>query len=168
MLDRIKRGAIAGVVTGFAVALVVFLHDLLIREPFSTPRLLGRNLLGAPVEGAAGEGGLAWVARTLVAGWEVVAYSAVHFLAFALFGVLGAWVFHSGRVRGNVLTGALFGLGVGSAMFYAGLVLVGPSFLAFPDWRLVAAMNALAGVVLVSQVVDIADPEAPPDLDSAR
>lgn len=155
MLERLRRGATAGIIAGFVVALVVLGHDLLVREPFSTPRVLARNLLGAPVEGQAGEtGALDWLARTLVAGWELVAWSAVHFAAFALFGVLGARVFRSGRVAGNVLSGALFGLVAGSAMFYAGLWLVAPSFVAAPDWRLVAAVNALAGVVVVSQLVD--------------
>jgi len=155
MLDRLKRGGTAGIIAGFAVAVVVLLHDLLARKPFSTPRVLGRNVLGAPVDGeAGGPAALDWIARTLIAGWELVAWSAVHFAAFALFGVLGAWVFRPGRLAGNVLSGALFGLVVGSAMFYAGLWLVAPSFVAAPDWRLVAAMNALAGVVVVSQLVD--------------
>lgn len=158
MLDRLRRGGTAGIIAGFVVALVVLVHDLLVREPLSTPRLLGRNLLGAPVEGgASGTGALDWLARTLVAGWELAAYSVVHFGAFALFGVLGAWVFRPGRIAGNVLSGALFGLVAGSAMFYAGMWLVAPSFLAAPDWRLVAAMNALAGVVLVSQLVEVAE-----------
>lgn len=160
MLDRLKRGGVAGIIAGFVVALAVLAHDLLARGPFSTPRLLARNVLGAPVEGQApGTGMLDWLARTLVAGWELAAYSAVHFAAFALFGVLGAWVFRPGRVTGNVLSGALFGLVAGSAMFYAGVWLVAPSFVAAPDWRLVAAVNALAGVVVVSQLVDAPDPD---------
>lgn len=162
MLDRLKRGGTAGVIAGFVVALAVLAHDLVAREPFSTPRLLARNVLGAPVEGqTAGSGTLDWLARTLVAGWELAAYSAVHFAAFAVFGVLGAWVFRPGRLAGNVLTGALFGLVAGSAMFYAGLWLVAPSFVAAPDWRLIAAVNALAGVVVVSQLVDAPDPDVP-------
>lgn len=162
MLDRLKRGGTAGIIAGFVVALVVFAHDLFVREPFSTPRLLARNLLGAPVQDQSGGGGiLDWVAGALVAGWELVAWSAVHFAAFALFGVLGAWAFRPGRLAGNVLSGALFGLVTGSAMFYAGLWLVAPSFLAVPDWRLIAGVNALAGVVLVSQLVDAPDPDSP-------
>ncbi len=159
MLDRIKHGAIAGVVSGLAVAIGVFVFDLFARHPLATPRLLGHTLMGAPVEGTGG-GGLDWLARMLVAGWELVAYSAVHFFAFALFGIAGAWVFAPGRMVANVLTGALFGLVAGSAMFYAGLLAVGPAFVAVPDWRLVIAMNAFAGIVLVSELADSPDPRA--------
>lgn len=162
MLDRIKRGAIAGFMAGVAVAIVVLVHDIFARTPLATPRLLARNLLGAPLEsGSSGGGALAWIAGMLVAGWELLAYSVVHFAAFVVFGVLGAWAFHPRRLPGNALTGALFGLVGGSAMFYAG-ALMAPAFVALPDWRLVAAANAFAGVVLVSQLVDAPDPDADP------
>lgn len=160
MFDRVKAGAIAGLAAGLSVAVMVLVYDLVRLEPLATPTLLASNVLGAPVELHDGWGAVAWLADALEIAWAVLGYAAAHFLVFALVGVGAAFVFGPSLVSANVATGALYGALVGTAVFYAGLALVAPQFVAIPDWRLVVITNAVAGVVLVSQLIDVPDPEA--------
>ena len=158
MLNRIKAGIVAGLAAGLAVAVMVLVYDLAHREPLSTPALLASTVLGTPVDVEPGLGLVAWVTSVLRAGWAISAYTAAHFAVFALVGVGAAFVFMRGRIRGNVLTGALYGALAGTAVFYMGLALVAPEFVAVPDWRLVVLTNAVAGVVIVSQLLDHPEP----------
>lgn len=166
MLDWVKRGLVAGFTGAVTIAAAVFLYDLFSSGPFATPDALARNLLGAPVvpvEGAetaavAGAGTLAWIADASAGAYRLALYTLVHFAAFLLLGIAGAWLFLRTGVPGNVLTGALFGAGIGTAAFYAGFALLAPGSVQLPAVGLVVAMNAIAGVVMVSQIVDAPDP----------
>lgn len=166
MLDWVKRGLVAGFTGAATIAAGVFLYDLIVSEPLATPDALARNLLGAPVvpvEGteaavAGGTGTLAWIADAGVGAYRLALYTLVHFAAFLLLGLSGAWLFLRAGVPGNVLTGALFGAGIGTAVFYAGFALLAPGSVHLPAVGLVVAMNAVAGVVMVSQIVDAPDP----------
>lgn len=161
MLQRIKAGTLAGLAAGIAVAVVILVYDLATLDPLGTPKRLAGNVLGVPhpIETADGLSALAWVASVMTTAWAVVLYTAVHFAVFALVGIGAAFVFPS-LVRGTVATGALYGALAGSAVFYAGLALLAPGFLSVPDWRLALAANALAGVVMVSQLVDVREPSS--------
>ena len=154
MLSRLKTGVSAGLAAGLAVAVMVLVYDLVKLEPLATPRLLASSVLGAPLELSDGLGALAWTAAALQLGWSVVVYTAAHFAIFALVGVGAVFVFQGSPIAANVATGAVYGGLVGTAVFYAGLALTAPEFVATPDWKLVLATNMLAGVVLVSQLVD--------------
>lgn len=166
MLELVKRGTVAGMIAGLAVAVVVFGYDLLHLDPLATPELLSRNLLGGAAPDGSGSGTLGWVADTLVSVREISVYTVVHLAVFAGIGVFGAWVFGPGGVAANVLTGGLFGALAGMSAFYIGIGLVGPESITLPDWKLVLAVNAFAGVVLVSQLVEAPEPDpgavAPP------
>ena len=162
MLDRIKAGTAAGLAAGLAVAVMILVYDLVVLEPLATPRLLAASVLGAPIQFDTGLGMVAWVTGVLQAGWALAAYTIAHFAVFALVGIGAAHVFQLGFMPGNVLTGALYGAFVGTAVFYSGVALVAPEFMSAPDWRLVLLTNALAGVVLVSQLLDHAEPETEP------
>lgn len=154
MLERIKVGTAAGLAAGLSVAVMVLVYDIAKMEPLATPTALAGSVLGTPIELNTGLGTLDWIAGALHVGWGIIGYTAAHFLVFALVGVGAAFVFRSGLLPGNVLTGALYGALVGSGVFYLGLGLVAPQFISVPDWRLVMLVNAVAGVVLVSQLLD--------------
>ncbi|MDH3732471.1 MAG: hypothetical protein OEU54_03015 [Gemmatimonadota bacterium] len=154
MLNRVKAGLTAGLAAGLAVAVMILVYDLVKLEPLATPRLLASNVLGAPVELSDGLGVLAWTAGVLKVSWSIILYAIAHFSIFAVVGVVAAFVFGSAVLSANIATGAAYGGLVGTAVFYAGLALMAPQFIAAPDWRLVVLMNAFAGVVLVSQLVD--------------
>ncbi|MDX1579263.1 MAG: hypothetical protein R3266_12305 [Gemmatimonadota bacterium] len=166
MLDLIRRGTVAGFVAGITVALVVFVHDLILMEPFATPRLLAQNLIGAPAGTEAGGspglsvagGALPWVAAFLVGVRDIAFFTIAHFAVFAVLGILGAWLFSPGRWSANVATGALYGAVAGSAVLLAGLLFFAPNFVAAPSWPLLLAANAVAGVVLVAQLTDPPEP----------
>lgn len=167
MLELVKRGTGAGVVAGLAVAAVVLGYDLLHLDPFGTPGLLSRNLLGGPAAEGSGSGVLGWVADTLVSIRAISIYTLVHLAVFAGIGLFGAWIFRPrGGLPANMLSGALFGAVVGTMAFYIGAGLVAPGSLTLPDWKLVLAVNAFAGVVFVSQLVEAPEgdrgAEAPP------
>lgn len=159
MLERIKRGTAAGLAAGVSVAVFILAYDLVQMEPLATPRLIAGSVLGAPTAVAGDLGTLAWVASVATATWSLTLYTLAHFALFVLIGIVGAWLFRPGGVVGNVLTGALFGGFVGSAFFYGGLALLAPGFISAPDFRLVLLANAIAGVVLVSQLVDHPEPD---------
>ena len=154
MLDLIKRGSVAGLTAGVAVAVGVLVYDLFNMAPLATPAALARNLMGAPVMTSTDIGALTWLSVAAQRSYGLAAYTLTHLSIFALVGILAAWMFRMGKVPANVLTGALFGLAVGTGVFYVGFGLVAPSFVEAPAWQLVATMNAIAGVVLVAQLTD--------------
>jgi len=159
MLERVKRGTVAGLAAGVSVAVFVLVYDFVRMDPLATPRLFAGGLLGTPVDVSGDLGTLAWVASIATATWSLTLYALAHFALFVLIGLAGAWLFRPGGVRANVITGALYGGVVGSALVYGGLALLTPAFVVLPDWRLVLAANAVAGVVLVSQLVDHPEPD---------
>jgi hypothetical protein len=158
MFDLVKRGSVAGLAAGFVVALVVLAYDLVQMQPLATPTVLAQHASGVPIEVTGEMGALAWLATALEAGWALALYGAGHLVVFAALGIFGAWLFRAAAVPANVLTGALFGVTGGSIMFYAGNALIAPGFADPPAWGLVALANAVAGIVIVSQLVD---PELP-------
>lgn len=159
MLDRIKAGTAAGLAAGLSVAVMILVYDVVQLEPLATPALLAGGVLGTPIEIESGLGMIAWVTGVLNAAWGLTAYTAAHFTVFALVGIGAAFVFQMSAMPGNMLTGAIYGALVGTAVFYLGLILIAPGFIAAPDWRLVMLTNAVAGVVLISQLLDHPDPQ---------
>lgn len=152
MLALIKRGSVAGLWAGAAVALFFLVLDLFQLEPLATPRLLARNLMGgvAPAETAGGMGALAWLGDVALAIRGVAAYTAVHFAAFVLVGIAGAWCFAEGRLPINAGAGALFGVVAGTLLFGLGMAFFAQASL--PSWTMVVLANAIAGVVIAAQL----------------
>jgi len=158
LLERIKVGTAAGLAAGLSVAVMILVYDLVKLEPFATPRLLAGNVLGIPIEIDSNLGMLASLSAALKVGYALVAYTFAHFAVFGLVGIGAAFVFRSAIFSGNVVTGGIYGMLVGTAVFYLGLAFLAPEFVSAPDWRLVLATNAVAGVVMVSQIVDRPEP----------
>ena len=143
----------------------MLVYDLFKMDPFATPALLTRSLMGGPVVASSDLGALEWLAGAVQGTVGLAGYTLAHLSIFALVGVFGAWLFRPGRVPANVATGALFGLAAGSGVFYAGFGLFAPSFVQAPAWQLILAMNAIAGVVIVAQLTE--DPKKGDDLEIA-
>ncbi len=80
-------------------------------------------------------------------------YAFLHFCVFAAIGIGAALFFQRGSVAVNTLTGALYGIVACSAAFYTGIALLTGGFLATPDWRLVVGANAVAGVIMVANLL---------------
>jgi len=156
----IRKGFVAGITAGIAVAIFVLVHDLLLLEPFATPSSLSRNLIANSID-VSDQLATAALAASWVRDAEFLAiFTGLHLLVFAGLGIAAAWLFLSRQLPANVWTGALFGMTAGSATFYLGTTLVAPDFLDLPDWRLVLFVNAIAGVVIVAQLLGDEEPGA--------
>ena len=128
-------GAVGGIIAGAVVALWFFVLDLVIGQPFHTPRVLAAAFLGHE--------------STLVPARLVTVYSLLHLGVFAILGMGGAIVMRATGEVPRVLTGALFGVGALSAAHYGGLLLLGvPVLTLLPPVQVLAATIA-GGVTMM-------------------
>lgn len=130
----VTHGVIAGVLGGTAVVLYFFGVDLIAGDPFRTPAFLADAVFG---NGGVRPGfGL------------IVAFTALHYLVFALLGAGAVLLFRWADLPQNMLLGAVYGLFVGSLLFYASLVVTGARVLPAPSWPNVLVGNLLAGLAM--------------------
>lgn len=129
------RGTIAGIFGGIALALFFLIVDLIRGEPFGTPMLVAGALLGR--ETAAGAGLL-------------IAYTAVHFLAFISAGILIAWSFDRLEARPRTLFGLVVGFLFFDAVFYLSVAVTSVDVVRVLGWGPVLAGNLIAGLVLMN------------------
>jgi len=138
--QRVINGAEAGLLGGASVVLVFLVGDVMRLAPVETPTLLAAELFGMRVSGA--ESGLiATTVGTVVTGIRLLAYTVLHFCAFALAGVGGAFLLGTRSLGTSVVAGALYGSGACSAIFYG------------CRWVSDAAPVALEGVTTLTVVV---------------
>lgn len=149
--QRIKLvwGAEAGLLGGLVVAVFYFVTDLLHLAPLSTPTALGRTFVGPgnmQLTGSLPDGAITWVA---FAG-NVLAFTLLHFLAFACLGVAAVVLFRRVSWPLNAATGAFYGLVACSAVFYLGTAMATTTVLAsgIPPVGSVLLANALAGAAM--------------------
>lgn len=109
--DVLREGIAAGIVGAAVVALWFFAIDAIQGEMLRTPQLLGTALL-----------------RQTTPGTAVLAYTAVHGLAFILFGIVGALLI-AGAERQPMLIFALVILFTSFEIFFFGLVLIAASWI---------------------------------------
>ncbi len=83
---------------------------------------------------------------------NITSYTLLHLAVFAGLGIGAALLFERLDVPMNVATGALYGLLVGSPVFYGGLGIVAGDLLAAPNWPLVLLGNGVAGVIMIAQL----------------
>ena len=77
---------------------------------------------------------------------NLLALSILHFLAFSLLGVGATWGCDRCRIPLNVLTGALFGVTLGTLLFYGCMAFCGDAVLAVTPGHIVVALaNLTAG-----------------------
>lgn len=154
-LDGIQGGLLAGT----AVIAVLLLSDLIRLEPLTASAVLSGAVVGQPIQVTSGLETAMRAAEVVNLVRGIGQYLLLHFAAFAALGIGAAYLFDRARVASNVLTGALYGVLACSGAFYLGLVIRSGSLLAAPDWRVVLAANALAGVIMVAHLLGEPDPE---------
>ena len=128
-------GVVAGLLAGAVVAVLFYFYDLGQGVPFRTPAYLFSALFlnGREVDPSFG----------VVAG-----YTVLHFMAWAVLGVLARLLIAWAELSRNVLIGAAYGLFACSILFYGGLVLTGTEVFRGLAWPAVFFGNALAGMVM--------------------
>lgn len=140
-------GVVAGMLAGAAVMVGYFLVDLVHLDPFATPVRLA-TVVVRPHGPDLDLPGVSQALAFLGFGVRLLAFTVLHFLVFALLGVGAAFCQRTFGVAGDVLTGAIYGLVVCTAAFYASLGLLGGEFLASPGPGSVLVANLLAGAVM--------------------
>lgn len=130
----VTHGVIAGVLAGTAVVLFFFVLDVAHGDPFRTPSFLANAIFGVgSVEAGTG---------------FIVAFTALHYLVFAVLGAGAVLLFRWAGLPQNLLVGALYGLFVCSLLFYLSLIITGATVLPAPWWPAVLVGNLLAGLVM--------------------
>jgi len=151
-------GIRAGLLGGFAVAILFFLLDLARLEPLATPFALGTTLLG-PFGSTVDIPVLSELVSITAFAGNILALTLLHFLAFSILGICALRGCESCGVPFNVMTGALFGLVVCSLVFYGCLALGGSHVLAAaPGPVAVAGGNLFAGAVMGGFAQSIKEP----------
>jgi hypothetical protein len=155
MAEVAKDGFIAGVIGAATVAIFFFVVDLLGGRPFYTPSLLGSIFF----QGAD-------PARvTEVEAAMVVAYTAVHVVAFILVGLAAAYVVHQFKVRphfGVVLLLLFICFEAGFLGFALGFA---PSLIPAIGGWLIAAANLLSASAMAFYLLVLRHPRAFQNLD---
>lgn len=132
-------GTIAGLLGGLAVAVWFVIIDVGVGKPLTTPSLLGSVLLRGtfPAAGAA------------VSPRLVIDYTALHFLAFTVFGIAAAWLLEAAERHPAMLSGVVLLFACFEFFF---LLVVGAASTAALElliwWRIVGA-NLLATLVML-------------------
>jgi hypothetical protein len=128
----LREGIVAGVIGAAVVALWFFAIDAIHGEPLRTPRLLGTALLRAP-DPTVG----------------VLAYTALHGLAFIVFGILGA-VLIAGAERQPLLVFALVIVFTAFEIFFFGAVVIVASWVLdeLAGWTIFVGNILAAGAML--------------------
>lgn len=142
----VTRGVAAGAVAATAMALWFLLVDASRGEPFRTPAFLASALLDLDeVERSFG---------------LVALYTALHYGAFVLIGLVMAWMVPRLGVVPNVLLGLALGFGLFDLVFYAGVMVTGVDVVAALGWPEVLAGNLIAGIALmgVLHLIGVAQP----------
>jgi hypothetical protein len=137
--DTIREGIYAGVLSATAIAVWLFIVDVVARRPFFTPDVLGSGLLrfvGAPR-----------LSDTVAL--HVAFYTVFHYVAFAIIGVIVAWVVHQARRTPTILAGALILFVMVEGGFYGlAAVLSLSTALGEIAWYQIMIANLLASVVM--------------------
>ena len=128
--DLLREGIIAGFIGAFAVAGWFLITDLLQGRPFSTPSVLGQVILYGITDP---------VVSPPVAG-PTIAYTLLHFGAFALFGVAATQMVHLAIASALARFGLMIMAVVFELFFFmmTFALFAGTSYL-FPWWSVLAA-----------------------------
>jgi hypothetical protein len=136
-----RDGLIAGTLGAVTLALWFLLLDLLQGSPLYTPNVLGTALFHGGV-------GLDMPAQLPIAPGRVIAFTGVHWLAFAVIGVAASWLLGLAERNPNLGFGVLLlfvlfeGGFLGAAMMFAEPVLHALA------WKAVLIGNLLAAVAM--------------------
>ncbi len=137
----------AGIMAGMAVAVVVFVLDLVRSEPLATPLFLSQWLV--ELLGPEREGGPGHTLAGLSLGNRLAAFTAFHLAVFGVIGMLAAALANLFHVRWSYRSGLAAGLGLGVVVWYAASRM-GPAWLAGAGLspEVVVGASAVGGAVL--------------------
>ena len=153
VLRCIRDGAVAGVYAGAALMALFLVFDLLrLHQPLATPVFLSSAILDRPVEVSPGLVVALKVADIIVLARNITTFTMLFLGVYASLGIGAAFLFECLEVPKNVVTGALYGMLVGSTVFYGGLGILAGDLLAAPEWRLLLLGNGVAGVIMVAHL----------------
>lgn len=145
---RPLAGMEAGLLGGLFIIVLFFLLDLIRLTPLSTPIMLSTGVWGPDRVNL----DLPMVSEAITVGGfagQVLAFTLLHFLVFALLGL--GLVYSSGALRlpVNVATGAVYGLLVCSLVFFGSMALMNGTVLSVgPGPLSVVGANLLAGGIM--------------------
>lgn len=146
--QRVAAGVEAGLMAAAGVVLLFFFQDAVRLEPLATPEALATGLFG-PGGYQYDTGLLASAAGAVGMGARLLSYTLLHFLAFAVVGVVAAFALVGTSWLGSLVGGALFGGTVCTAVFYAShWVMDAPVHLEAVGLPSVLVANVVAGVIL--------------------
>lgn len=146
--QRFALGAEAGALAGAGVILLFLFQDALSLEPLATPSALAMGLLDAGEYGFDADL-LGRILGGAVLGIRLLAYTFLHFLAFAAVGVAGAFVLRGGSWLGSLVGGGLFGVTMCTAVFYGSRWAVdAPVHLEAVGPASIMVANTVAGVIM--------------------
>jgi hypothetical protein len=134
--NMVVRGIIAGFVGASALALWFLVIDGLQGRPFFTPAFL-----------AAAVTGNSQIALTAA---QIGLYTALHYAAFLLVGIVAAWFVRMLETVPGVLLGAILGFLLFDLVFYGSIWLTGVDVVGAFGWPQVLVGNVLAGVALMA------------------
>ena len=128
------HGGLAGLLAGGVVAVWFLVLDIAAGEPFRTPAALASAVFAEQ----ATRGGARLIA----------AYTFLHFVIFALFGIVSAWLLRALRVAPGIAVGLVIGLGFLNAVHYGALLIADSGLVAMLPGQHVLAANLVAGIAL--------------------
>lgn len=135
----IREGIIAGVLSATVIALWLGVVDMITGRPFFTPTVLGRGLYSL-------FGGLR---PSDTAGMYIALYTAFHYAAFCVVGIIVATVVHGARRSPGVMAGFLIVFVIFEGGFYGlAAALSVNSQLQGLAWYQIGAANLLATLVM--------------------
>lgn len=138
--STIREGIVTGVLGALAVALWFLLIDGIAGRPLFTPALLGAVVVRASDPMAAAQG----PDRLMLA----ALYTPIHFILFALFGVLVMFLVHRARKQPSFLMLALILFVVFEGGFTGFVAILSQTALGHLAWYQVAIGNLIAVVVM--------------------
>ena len=138
--STIREGVIAGGLGALAVALWFLLVDGIAGRALHTPALLGAMVLRTPDPIAASEGPNRLMLAAL--------YTPIHFILFALFGVLVVFLMHRAKKQPSLLMLALMLFAIFEGGFTGLVAILEQTALGDLAWYQVAIGNLIAVIVM--------------------
>src|SRR5262245_21596645 len=131
----LKRGIIAGIIGGLALAVWFLVVDVIEHQPFRTPAFLASAVLGH--EQVQFHAGL------------IAIYTLVHFAAFIIVGLAVTWLLERTETPPHFLLGVVLGFLLFDLVFYLGVIATGVNVVRALGWPEVLTGNLVAGIALM-------------------
>jgi hypothetical protein len=140
LVGDLRNGAIAGILGGASIMVLVFLFDALLFKPLTTPNFPAQVFMdqaGVTPDGAA---------RLKLA--QTGVFIVVHLALFAILGIVLVKFLRIFRFRKTLLLGGIYGLAACTSIFGVSSQLLGADILYRPKWLVVPLVNFIAGIVM--------------------